>query len=242
MKYFDSEGLKMDRDQILLHSRPDIIGEGVFSLGNHQLELTKTNLCICDHHKSHKDCLERLCTHWKSKLDNKHDKSLDNGCKFATFMDIIIGNRRGYHSLDELKDFLLNNIEILKWLDWRHLNCIVQSYNKLSKDENELHIVAVLNSFHFFQKFGNYFTGTVRSNHCSSYSFRGGEFLSAVLPSIIRIVSKDDLLYRVFCSINAWNIISSDSIMHKVAIRISKQRTGRQRSEWKALKKTFMFY
>jgi hypothetical protein len=234
--YIEIDGIKLEEWHICLHAHPEMLNEKKFYF--HET-ITKTNLCTCENHKTHYDCLDRLRTHWKSKPEKKYDKSLDSGCKFAMFMEIIVGNRRKTMKLNHLKNFLNENIEILRWLDWRHLHCIVQSYNELSNDPQELAICALIDSFHMFQKFGNYFCGDIKGNACSLYRFHGGEYFRKKTKYILNIVAKDTLLFKVFCSANAWNVIFEETIMHKIAVKLANDK---REGEWKNYKNLFIHY
>jgi hypothetical protein len=237
MDYIIIDGSKIEGWQMKLHSKPELLNLKKFRIDENFTE--KSSFCTCENHKTHFDCLDRLRTHWKSKPEKRYDNSIDSGCKFAEFMDIIVLNRRKSKSLQDLKNFLNENIEILRWLDWRHLHCIVQSFNDLSRDTEELAICAVIDSFHMFQKFGNYFSGNEKGVACSGYRFRGGEFFRKKICYIINILSKNELLFKVFCAANAWNVLYENTVMHKVAVRLAHQR---RQGEWNSYKQLFINY
>ena len=232
-----TEGMKLYDWQIYVHRNPSIICN--FDVNyNEQYNIyrnwsfnNKSELCKCVNHKCHFDCLNRLCTHWKSKPEKNWDKSNDEGCKYAELIDIIVLNRRKKVGLNELKFFLTNNIEIIKWLDWRHLNSIVQSYNQYSKNNDELAICAIIDTFHMYQKFENHFSGgNVRGCATSLYNFRSGEWFCAKIKTMMKVIEKDDILHRIFCAINAWNVLYNTSLLNKIVINIKNQRYKREKN------------
>ena len=238
--FIDAEGMELYNWQIILHNKPELICKGQLNIESCN-QMKKTELCCNPFHKTHQDCMHRLFTHWKSKPEKQYavNKDEETGCKFAEFMNIIVKNRRKTGTLEELKIFLNENIEIIKYLDSRHLHCIITSFMNLSTDDNEQAICAAITSFHFYQKFTNFFEGNNEIKVGTGYMFKGGEFFRKQLPYIINVIKKNDLLHRIFCSVNAWNVIYPNTVLNKIAKILIKQKQFR---EWRAFKLLFDYY
>lgn len=239
--FLNAEGMILYNWQIELHKNPEMITNGNLYCKNVEIPIKKTEFCNNCNHKTHQDCMNRLFTHWKSKPEKKCyvNESEENGCKYAEFMDIIVKNRRKIGTLDELKIFLNKNKDIIKYLDSRHLHCIITTYMELTKDDREKMICATITSFHFYQKFSNFFEGQNKISAGSGYRIRGGEFFRKQIPYILDVVRRDDILHRIFCSMNAWNVIYPNTILNKIANILIKNKQIR---EWRAFKLMFDYY